>query len=408
MRTLRQNFLAKDHGPEQLPLLEANVNRTTASIEQAGQATGEEETKENQNRDITFAELCAKCAEGVRQKNLASWGKTFLRVSAICFFLFFFLFSLDLMSSSFSILGGCSVGGLFNSITNPIAGLLVGVLATVLVQSSSTSTSIVVSLVGSGGMSVRNAIPVIMGANIGTSVTNTIVSMGQIGDAQQFERAFAGATVHDMFNFLTVAVLLPVELTTRYLERLSGALTPQEVQNGQTWHGPVKALVSPLANRMLYVNTTVTEAVSLGKTTCPEIYSVVPVRGFIGCHQAPDFCPVFYTENATQADEMAAGGVCLFLALCLLVACLVGLVNVLQSALSGVSEDILRKATQLNPVLGLVIGCGITILVQSSSVTTSVLTPLVGLGIVSLEAMYVLTLGANIGTTATSFLAAMG
>ena len=53
---------------------------------------------------------------------------------------------------------------------------MVGILATVLVQSSSTSTSIVVGLVGAGQLTVHNAIPIIMGANIGTSVTNTIVT----------------------------------------------------------------------------------------------------------------------------------------------------------------------------------------------------------------------------------------
>ena len=53
-----------------------------------------------------------------------------------------------------------------------------------------------------------------MGANIGTSVTNTIVAIGQIADKNQFRRAFAGATVHDMFNLLCVVILLPLEVIT--------------------------------------------------------------------------------------------------------------------------------------------------------------------------------------------------
>ena len=53
-----------------------------------------------------------------------------------------------------------------------------------------------------------------MGANIGTSVTNTIVSMAQSGDRNQFRRAFAGATVHDIFNWMSVLVLLPLEVIT--------------------------------------------------------------------------------------------------------------------------------------------------------------------------------------------------
>lgn len=50
-----------------------------------------------------------------------------------------------------------------------------------------------------------------MGANIGTSVTNTLVAIGQISNKGDFRRAFAGATVHDMFNWITVLVLLPIE-----------------------------------------------------------------------------------------------------------------------------------------------------------------------------------------------------
>jgi sodium-dependent phosphate cotransporter len=64
-------------------------------------------------------------------------------------------------------------------------------------------------------LDVPKAIPIIMGANIGTSITNTIVSLTQAGDRDQFRRAFAGATVHDMFNWLTVITLLIVEVTTR-------------------------------------------------------------------------------------------------------------------------------------------------------------------------------------------------
>ena len=62
-------------------------------------------------------------------------------------------------------------------------------------------------------LTVSLAIPIIMGANIGTSVTNTIVSFTQIGDRNEFRRAFAAATVHDMFNWLTVIVLFVVEIT---------------------------------------------------------------------------------------------------------------------------------------------------------------------------------------------------
>ena len=88
---------------------------------------------------------------------------------------------------------------------------MIGVLGTVLVQSSSTFTSIIVAAIGAG-MDVHIAVPMIMGANIGTSVTNTLVAMTQIGKRDEFERAFAAATVLDMFNWSTVIILFTIEV----------------------------------------------------------------------------------------------------------------------------------------------------------------------------------------------------
>ena len=56
-----------------------------------------------------------------------------------------------------------------------------------------------------------------MGANIGTTVTNTLVSLAHSMDPREFRRAFSGATVHDVFNWLTVLILLPVEHFTGQL-----------------------------------------------------------------------------------------------------------------------------------------------------------------------------------------------
>jgi len=89
------------------------------------------------------------------------------------------------------------------------------------------------------------------------------------------------------------------------------------------------------------------------------------------------------------------------------VVCLFGLVKVLSSLLGGVSAKIITKATNVPGIVSMAIGAGITILVQSSSITTSVLTPLAGMDLIKLEQMYPLTLGANLGTTVTALLASM-
>ena len=142
------------------------------------------------------------------------WYRVFvqtLRILAVEVALYFFLLSLGLMADGLTAVTGKSAAKLFDDNDSPIVGVMVGILATVLVQSSSTTTSIVVVLVANEVVDVPTAIPIIMGANIGTSVTNTLVSLGFMDDREAYERGFAGATVHDMFNYLNVLLFLPIE-----------------------------------------------------------------------------------------------------------------------------------------------------------------------------------------------------
>jgi len=267
----------------------------------------------------------------------------------------------------------------------------------------------------------------IMGANIGTSVTNTIVAMGQMGDGEQLERAFAGATVHDMFNYLSVAVLLPVEVITGFLFYLTRAMVKNaNPEKGTKWTGPVKKLVSPFTSLIIKANKDVIKSVAKGGS-CDKFYPVNCTGpdvdyascnpkskthtgssvGLITCDKKSGTCPAFFQDGASQADDEASGGVCLFLGLIVLVICLLGLVKILQRMLMGTSTRIIYKATNINGYIAMLVGAGITVLVQSSSITTSVLTPLVGMGMIQLEQMLPLTLGANIGTTFTAIMAAM-
>ena len=362
----------------------------------------------------------------------AEWGFIFIGICLVAFFLYFFLLGLNLLGTAAKVIGGCTAGALFGDDTNPVAGVMVGILCTVLIQSSSSTTSIIVSLVGAGQVTVRSGIFMVMGANIGTSVTNTIVAMGHLGDGDELERAFAGATVHDMFNFLSVGILFPLELITRYLFFLSKALTPDAREGkGEKWVGPVKKIVSPLGNRVIKANKSVTTAIAKGGS-CDDFYPVtcdpsmeisykacVPPKG--GCADDADFCPkvglitcdkdlgcpAFFQDGATRQDDEISGGVVFFLALVILVICLIGLVTILQKMLMNLSTRIIYKATNINGYLAILVGAGITILVQSSSITTSALTPFVGMGALRLEQMLPLTLGANIGTTATGLLSSL-
>merc|ERR1712048_1322946 len=84
----------------------------------------------------------------------------------------------------------------------------------------------------------------------------------------------------------------------------------------------------------------------------------------------------------------------------------IGLTRCLQKLFMGQAKKVIEYSTKLNDYLALCIGVGITIIVQSSSVTTSALTPLCGIGALPLKKMLPLTLGANIGTTCTALIAA--
>ena len=183
--------------------------------------------------------------------------------------LYLFVCSLTFLSTSFRILGGRNLSKLFSSseiLSNPIVGIMIGILVTVAVQSSSTSTSIIVALV-SAGAPVKNAIPMIFGSNVGTSVTNTIVSMTQAGDREAFRRAFAAATVHDMFNWLSVIILTIIELATGFLEITTemivdsmdidiGNSTMNMNKTSSSSGGPdlLKPLTKPLTNLVVQVD----------------------------------------------------------------------------------------------------------------------------------------------------------
>ena len=138
-----------------------------------------------------------------------------LRLLATVVLLYLFLVGIQCLSGGIQGLGKGVMDAHFSDSMNPVLGLLVGILATTLVQSSSVTTSLIVGLVGSGELGVASAVPMIMGANIGTTVTNTIASMAHATQDQEFKRALAAATCHDFFNFLSVLVLLPLEIVTR-------------------------------------------------------------------------------------------------------------------------------------------------------------------------------------------------
>lgn len=292
--------------------------------------------------------------------------RKWLGVILLAVVLYFFLTSIDLISGSFKLMGKDAATQLFAFTSNPFSGLLTGILATSLVQSSSTTTSLIVGLVAGGTVTIEQAVPMVMGANVGTSITNTIVAMGHMSRSNEFERAFAGATVHDFFNLMAVAVFLPLEIATGFLHRLATLL--QQFLIGTEvgeFHSPIKAAIKPLSS---FVKHTVTDLVE---------------------------------------PRTVAAVILLAIGLTLLILSLSYLVRLMRMLLMGQVEVLLHDYLFKHPLRGILLGTAITVLVQSSSVTTSLTVPLLAAGIVRVETIFPFILGANVGTTITALLASM-
>uniref|UniRef100_H2ZIG2 Sodium-dependent phosphate transport protein 2B n=1 Tax=Ciona savignyi TaxID=51511 RepID=H2ZIG2_CIOSA len=285
-------------------------------------------------------------------------------------------------------------------------------------------------------LNVHQAIPIIMGANIGTSVTNTIVSLAQSMDVSQFRKAFAGATVHDIFNLLSVIILLPLEVASGMLEKLTNAIIvsiPSLIF--------FKVITKPLTNKIIKVDKKIITKVARGevlppgtsmvKASCSSVKQMVMELQNVTTASTNGTANITTLRNVSVTDEMkipyfifantgmsdgAIGAILLIVSLLVLCVCLVVMVKLLQSMMKGSVAKLIKKVINTNfpspfgwltGYLAILVGAGLTFVVQSSSVFTSTITPLVGMGVISLKRMYPLTLGSNIGTTTTSILAAL-
>ena len=306
--------------------------------------------------------------EGSSRKPFLTWNETAIRLGLALFFLYLFLVGIKSLEKGISSLGSDFVDQVFSSVANPIAGLAAGVLATVLVQSSSVTTATIVGLVGAGVLPVETAVPMVMGANIGTTVTNTLASLGHVRQSAYFERAFAAATVHDYFNLLSVVILLPLEVAF--------------------------GLISRIANRLA----------DLVEDILPEVGSgASPIKSAISA-------PVSWMADTIESLGWSAaeGVILLGVGMGLIFLALWMITRQMKAVMSGRIENAINGVLSKGAGTGaFLVGMLMTVAVQSSSITTSILVPLVAAGVLTLRNAFPVTLGANLGTTVTALLASI-
>jgi solute carrier family 34 (sodium-dependent phosphate cotransporter) len=275
--------------------------------------------------------------------------------------LFIFIFTLDLMIASLHHLGKDAADVIILATSNPFTGLFIGLLVTALIQSSSATTSMAVALVASGSITLEGAVPIIMGANVGTTITSTIVSLGFITKKKEFRRAVTIGTYHDFFNILTVIILFPLEYYFGFLSGLAQYIATAffneplgRVQNNFSLLGPGFGPVIDFVVKLIN-------------------------NGFI---------------LAILSIGLLFGSILFFR-------------KVLSQTLGFGSQDRFQHFFFKSSLKSFAWGLLTTAAIRSSTVTTSLVVPLVAKKVVKLKSALPFILGANIGTTITAFIAAM-
>ena len=266
-------------------------------------------------------------------------------------------------------IGSGTVHRLFDLATNPVIGLLIGIVATATIQSSTTVTALTVAAVGTGSLQVAVALPIILGANVGTTLTSLIVSFGFVGSRARFQRAFSAASLHAAFNVVFVVIAFGLEMLFHPLRRLA-----ELVSSSVLGDGPAD---TPTGDIIL-------EAIS-------PIIDTVGIRGWLGELLGP---------RGASVVAIALGALVIVVA-----------VRVISRQLAvltaATTRTLLERSSGASDALGLLSGALITMAVSASSVTVSSLLPFAATKSLRYREVLPVILGANVGTTLTALLTAL-
>lgn len=287
-----------------------------------------------------------------------SWQEVVGRIFLLILCLFGFLFSLQLIESLFRGHSEMFTNQFGQAFSNPLLGLCLGLLATATVQSSSTTTALIVATVASGTLQLSQAVPMVMGANVGTTITAMLVAFTHVYNKRQFRKAFAAALGHHFFNILTLILLFPMEYAFGLL-------------SGTAMH--LAALFST----------------GSGEGQSFLYFTIKPLLAWF--------------EQQTGGSVLIP----LFTAVALLPASVFGFSAVLKGLVIGSAQQLIEDKVFGQPLIALFWGIGLTALVRSSAATTSLTIPLVAGERISLKKCLPFIMGANVGTTITALLASV-
>lgn len=248
------------------------------------------------------------------------------------------------------------------SLATPFTALFCGIVITSLVQSSSASIALVVATVASGVITVGDSVYILMGANIGTTITNTIVGLAHSHRREEFDRLVPAILVDDVFKIINVTVFFILEVATGFL------------------HGASIKIVDYISEQTLMGGIL---------DRFPDLIDLITAA------------PATSVITAITSLEVSVGlqalivGVAFFL---LLIASLTLMAEVLEHLLHDRSRELIDRVFAGKPA-SFGIGLLICWLLQSSSVTVSLILPLVSHSALSLPSVYYYSIGAAVATT---------
>lgn len=295
------------------------------------------------------------------QKKFIKYAPQITRLIILLFAAFLFLLSIELIGNSFLQWKKNTADSIVSVTTNPFISLFIGLLLTAIIQSSSTSTSMIVALVSTQALTLSEAVPMVMGANVGTTFTSNIVALSFITKKREFRKAISAGTVHDIFNLLIVVILFPLELSYQFLSKLS-------------------LFFSDLVYR--YIPFAIEE----------QLYDKESLIGSIAS--------LISNSISEQFFLFIFSFVLLFTSIRIIA-------QSLYTSLIGESRNKLQQYAFENRGKSFLWGSVITTAVQSSSITTSLMVPLVATGKATLKRAFPFIMGANLGTTVTALIAAL-
>jgi solute carrier family 34 (sodium-dependent phosphate cotransporter) len=269
-----------------------------------------------------------------------------------------FLLAVGVLADTFGWLADGRVLDIAAPLRHPASALAIGMLVSVIAQSSSVATSLLVSAVASGAVGLEAAVYAVIGANVGTTITATLVSFRFAGSRLEFERALRGALLYTVFKGTTAGLAVAAERWCGALSRAAAAASSRFVDDGSGGASSTRGAASPFFHAL-----------------------------------------VGYLEIDLDLSRAAAAAFIFAGAFALLVSALLGLMALLRTRLAGPIERSLGSALSRNDGVAFAVGVAVTVILQTSTLSTSLMIPLFAAGVLVGTRGFGLLAGAAVGTT---------